>query len=243
MRRSTLAGGLCAALLVGAWPAVAVPPGEFHEVTTTQEIADFYQQNPEVKKVQEKYEVDVKKRKDEGLDQPMQRGLDAALDEDVQNENARLAAADPDSYMRDLKAEYLEEKGQLAEETIWSAAEEKATPEVRQLYRDYLRRVYFQGHGFDAGSTRCVAKIRSMIDERGGYHGFPSEDMGENPPGAAGTYGGWHVRMTTGVLDICVHSHEWFHWCDDWHGGVDGDEDRDRGGPETFAYGHMCREL
>lgn len=233
-----------AALVLGAsrgW--AAFEPGQFKEETSQKEINDFYQQNPEIAKLSKKYKEDAERRKRLGNEDVRERALDATLDEGVQAENARLAAAHPDSYMKDLVAEYLEEKGQMVEENIWSAGEEKATPEVRQLYRDYLRRLYWQGHGTDGDSSKHVALIRGMLEKPRGWQGFPTANMGPQPPGIAATYGGWHVKMGTGVLDICVFSHEMFHWTDDVFGGVDGESRHNHGGPEAHAYAQMCKEL
>ena len=229
------------ALTAPAW--AAHEPGKYREETSSQEIADFYKQNPEIAKLSKKYKDDAERRKREGNVDSRERALDATLDPEVEAENQRLAAAHPDSYMQDLVAEYLEEKGQMVEENIWSAGEEKATPEVRELYRDYLRRVYFFGHGSDGDSSKHVAHIKGMLERPRGWQGFPTANMGPQPPGIAATYGGWHVKMGTGVLDICVFSHEMFHWTDDVFGGVDGESRRHDGGPEAHAYGQMCREI
>lgn len=242
MAKSPLALVMSAALL--AQPAAAgFEPGQYREETSSKEIADFYQQNPEIAKLSKKFKEDAERRKRLGNEDVRERALDASLDEDVVAENERLAAAHPDSYMKDLVAEYLEEKGQMVEENIWSAGEVKATPEVRQLYRDYLRKLYWQGHGTDGDSSKHVALIRGMLEKPRGWEGFPTANMGPQPPGIAATYGGWHVKMGTGVLDICVFSHEMFHWTDDFFGGVDGESRRHEGGPEAHAYAQMCREL
>ena len=239
----TLAG-LFLALSAAGGPAAAVPPGEYHEVTTSDEISDFYKDNPEVKKISDKWKKDAERKKQEGQEEPAQRGLDDPPDPEVQERiTQRLAAMNPADYMKDLVAEYLEEKGQLVEENIWSAGEEKATPEVRVLYRNYLRQLWNSGHGHDGDSTNHVNIIRRMLETPRGYRGFPTADMGPNPPGAAATYGGWHIRMSPGVLDICVFSHEMFHWTDDVQGGVDGEHSGPPPHAETHAYAQMCREL
>lgn len=237
---------LCAAVLAAALPAAAVPPGEYSETTTQEEINDFYQKNPDVAKIKKKYEDDVKRRAAQGQDAPLERALDEPEDENVAEYNAkRLASLNPAAYMQDLVEEYLVEKGQVVEENIWRVSLEKAPgfPAIQQLYRDYLKRAYFNGRGKDGDANSHLSIIRRLLDTQGGWATFPKAITGPVPPGAAATYGGWLVTMGPGVLDICVFSHELYHWTDDFQGGVDGEHSGPPPHPETHAYDQMCKEI
>lgn len=237
---------MCLALLSSAWTASAVPPGEYSEVTGKDEINDFYQKNPEIVKIKKKYDDDVKRRAAQGQDAPLERALDEPVDDEMQEYNAtRLASLNPSAYMQDLVEEYLVEKGQVVEENIWRVSLEKAPgfPAIQQLYRDYLKRAYFKGRGKDGDANSHLAIIRRLLEQRNGWSSFPNAITGPVPPGAAATYGGGLVTMGPGVLDICVFSHELFHWTDDYQGGVDGEHSGPPPEAEKHAYDQMCKEI
>lgn len=210
--------------------------------TEIAELAQFYNDNPEIKK---REEARKKRMREEAqspeAEQPL-RPDSPNFNEDTRADIAARAAAHPDSYMQDLIAEYLEEKGQLVEENIWSAAEELATPETKALYREYLRLVYQRKAG---GGDRGYHTnwITSRLEQPNGWRGsFPSLKIGPLPKGVAGLWSGGDITLIG--LDLCVLSHEWYHHTDNAN-GMDGNSHRHEGPEpwEILAYGEMCKEV
>ncbi|MBI5596370.1 MAG: hypothetical protein HY928_09815 [Elusimicrobia bacterium] len=225
-----------APLASGGAPRSAAPR------TETAELEKFYNDNPEIKKREEARKKRMKEQQQSGeADQPL-RPDSPNFDEDARADIAARAAAHPDSYMQDLIAEYLEEKGQLVEENIWSAAEELATPETKALYREYLRLVYQRKAG---GGDRGYHTdwINSRLEQPNGWRGsFPSLKIGPLPKGVAGLWSGGDITLIG--LDLCVLSHEWYHHTDNAN-GMDGNSHRhEQPEPwENLAYGEMCKEV
>ncbi|MFA5140580.1 MAG: hypothetical protein WC728_15230 [Elusimicrobiota bacterium] len=238
-------GALFAWLFMSAagQPAAAYDPG-FLEVTTQQEVQEFYEKNQDVKKKEEKYKQDVKRREQlrQANPQADERALESSLnDPDVQAKQQEMATGlNPESYMQDLIAEYLVEKGQVVEDNIWEAARVKADAATRRLYRDFLRKVYWNGHAAGDDTGALVQRIRNALETKDGFMIFPREIMGPVPEGAAATYGGGLVTMGPGVLDMAVHSHEWLHWWDDMNGSMDGQRGKEDQ-IEPYAYDNMGR--
>jgi len=168
-----------------------------------------------------------------------------ADNEPVESEAATLVSAhlpNTPPYMEDLKREAAEEKAMLAEENIWSAAEDKSAPETRGLYRDYLRRVYFYGAARDGDSAAMIAWIRASLDRPRRYGDFPTMHAGPVPPGAAATYSGNVITIGATGWTMPVVSHEWRHRWDDYSGGLDG-QVGDRAQVEPYAYRTMATEI
>ncbi|MFA5137743.1 MAG: hypothetical protein WC728_00820 [Elusimicrobiota bacterium] len=201
-----------------------------------------------VRKVAENFKQRLKeheRRRKELGDQGDPREAERADDTDSQPQRSQPPAGSPESYMQDLIEEYEEEKGQAAEEAIWTVAEEKGSPEIRPMYREYLRRVYFGGQGKDANGSAGVAWIKRNLDTKGGWQNFPTAHVGPPPiPGAAGVYetGPQHITVISADA-IVVFSHEMWHHIDNVTGGIDGFIAMDGGGVEPLAYGLMGTEL
>lgn len=230
-------------ILLAAAPAFAGDGhdhGGFSEGMTQNDVQDFYQKNPEIHKKQKDYADKLKRQAETGQVEGDQRADNAPLDDEIQGRIAALAGADPRSYMQDIIAEAEEEKAQLVEENIWSMAERKATPELRQLYRDYLRRVYFHGSAKDGDAAKHIAYIRRGLETPGGDNSFPTAHFGTVPEGVAATWSGGDITMKTGLLDMVVFSHEWFHHTDNVNSGIDGES---MPGPEPHAYDKMGSDI
>ena len=202
----------------------------------------------QVRKIAENFKQRLKeheRRRQELGDQGEARSADRADDQDTQAQRKEPRAGSPESYMQDLIEEYEEEKGQAAEEAIWTVAEEKGSPEIRPMYREYLRRVYFGGQGKDSNGSAGVAWIKKNLDTKGGWQNFPTAHVGPPPiPGAAGVYetGPQHITVISANA-IVVFSHEMWHHIDNVTGGIDGTIATDGGGVEPLAYGLMGTEL
>ena len=235
--------------LIGAlvlWAAAPVAAQDFVELTTQQEIDEAIEKSPDMRKNFDKFKDKLKNQQRQRREQPDvdERELESSLNEpEIQAKNAEKAA-NSNANVQDLVAEYLVEKGQAAEETFWVVAEQKATPETRELYRNYLRIVYFRGTAKDGNAARGLAQMRAWLDMEEGWQNFPTLNTGEVPPPYAGVYFGGrrHISLVD-PKGIAVFSHEMWHFWDDVFGGVDGNIVFNAGGVEPLAYGLMGSEL
>lgn len=213
----------------------------------TAELAKFYQDNPDIAKKQESFKKRLKemqKNGDKDLPPPSEpvQSSDLPPDSDPRADLLSKVPVAKESYMADLIAEYEEEKGQLVEENIRSAAEALATPETQPLYREYLRQVYQRKAG---GGDRGYHTnwIISRLEQPNGWKGsFPSLKIGPLPPGVAGLWSGGNITLIS--QDIVVLSHEWYHHTDNAN-GMDGNSHRNEGPEpwEILAYAEMGKEL
>jgi hypothetical protein len=227
-------------LLGAAWPAAAID----NDWDTDAEIDS--NTSAEARKAAERFKDRLKQREKLKQENPQvdERELESALkDPAIQAENARIVEGAGD--LADLMAEYLEEKGQAGEEAIWTVAEEKGHPNIRKMYREYLRRVYFHGTAKDANAAMGIAWMRRNLETPGGWRYFPTAHVGPPPiPGAAGVYetGPQHITIKDDGA-IVVFSHEMWHHIDNVIGGIDGAIAFNAGGVEPLAYGLMGSEL
>jgi hypothetical protein len=232
-------------MLVAGQPAAAYDGG-FQDVLTETAVQEFYDKNQDVKKKQDKYQQDLKRREQLRQSNPNldERTLENPMvnDPDVQAKQQELSTGlNPESYMQDLIAEYLEEKGQVVEDNIWEAARVKASEATRPFMRDYLRKIYWNGRAAGDDTGAYVAFIRKALETKDGFMAFPREIVGPVPPDAAATYGGGLVTFKPGVEPSQpVREHEWLHWWDDRNGSMDGQRGKEDQ-VEPYAYDNMGR--
>lgn len=211
---------------------------------TQQELAEFYEANPDIKKKQDKTRRDLKKAEEQGPEaEPSIKGEEVALEDGDRAKIDALAAESDASFMADIIAEYKEEKAQLVEENIHAAAEELATPETRPLYRQYLRLLYQRNARGNGDQSYHTQWIISRLTKPNGWRGtFPTLKVGPLPPGVAGLWSGGAITLIG--LDIVVLSHEWYHHTDNAN-GMDGNSHRhEQPEPwEKLAYAEMGREI
>jgi len=223
--------------------ALASGPSEHADGTSVQEIENAMRERPELRQKQKDFEQRLKRQKQTGEADALVRPDDLELDPDIMSRIQELAAASDESFMADIIAEAEVEKAQLVEENIWSAAEAKATPETRALYREYLRRVYFFGGG--GGSiARHIAFIKASLEKPRGWGSFPTLKLGPLPPGVAGLWIGGDITLIGPSL--VVLSHEWHNHFD---GAIESALDGQGEFPnhpepwEGYAYAHMGEEI